>query len=137
MDETELEKLARLSGRVASKAIDALERRGYDIRGKMSAPYQQNSPSHSSEARIGRLNAVSNDSATRDRVQASAFMCISAGAESSKTRPDPVRRRLRPRRLGMLDTYSRQAPHAHESQNPINLADLDPPCSRSPAISVF
>jgi hypothetical protein len=38
MDETKLEKLARLSGRVASKAIDALERRGYDIRGKMSAP---------------------------------------------------------------------------------------------------
>jgi quercetin dioxygenase-like cupin family protein len=38
MDETKIEKLARLSGRVASKVAGALERRGYDIRGKMSAP---------------------------------------------------------------------------------------------------
>jgi len=38
MDETKIEKLARLSGRVASKVVGALERRGYDIRGKMSAP---------------------------------------------------------------------------------------------------
>src|SRR6267378_2351633 len=38
MDETKIEKLARLSGRVASKVVDALERRGYDIRGKTSAP---------------------------------------------------------------------------------------------------
>jgi hypothetical protein len=34
MDETKIEKLARLSGRVASKVSRALERRGYDIRGK-------------------------------------------------------------------------------------------------------
>jgi len=38
MEETKLEKLARLSGRVTSKALGALERRGYDIRGKLSAP---------------------------------------------------------------------------------------------------
>jgi hypothetical protein len=38
MDETKIEKLARLSGRVALKVVGALERRGYDIRGKMSAP---------------------------------------------------------------------------------------------------
>jgi hypothetical protein len=38
MGKTKLEKFARLSGRIASKAISELERRGYDIRGKMSAP---------------------------------------------------------------------------------------------------
>lgn len=38
MDETKLEKLARMSGKAASKALGALERRGYDIRGKLSAP---------------------------------------------------------------------------------------------------
>ena len=38
MDETKIEKLARLSGRVAWKVVGALERRGYDIRGKMSTP---------------------------------------------------------------------------------------------------
>jgi hypothetical protein len=38
MDETKLEKFARLSGKAASRAIEALERRGYDIRGKLSAP---------------------------------------------------------------------------------------------------
>ena len=38
MDETKLEKLARLSGKAASRALGALERRGYDIRGKLSAP---------------------------------------------------------------------------------------------------
>ena len=38
MDQTKIEKLARLSGRVVSKVAGALERRGYDIRGKMSAP---------------------------------------------------------------------------------------------------
>jgi protein tyrosine phosphatase (PTP) superfamily phosphohydrolase (DUF442 family) len=38
MDETKIEKLARLSGKAASKALGALERRGYDIRGKLSAP---------------------------------------------------------------------------------------------------
>jgi hypothetical protein len=38
MDETELEKLARLSGKATSKALGALERRGYDLRGKLSVP---------------------------------------------------------------------------------------------------
>ena len=38
MDETKLEKLARLSGKATSKALDALGRRGFDIRGKLSAP---------------------------------------------------------------------------------------------------
>jgi hypothetical protein len=38
MDKTKLEKLARVSGRLASKALIALERRGYGIRGKMSVP---------------------------------------------------------------------------------------------------
>jgi hypothetical protein len=38
MDEIKVEKLARLSGRVAWKVVGALERRGYDIRGKISAP---------------------------------------------------------------------------------------------------
>jgi len=38
MGETKIEKLARLSGGIASKVVGALERRGYDIRGKMSAP---------------------------------------------------------------------------------------------------
>jgi hypothetical protein len=38
MEKTKLEKLARMSGKAASKALDALERRGLDIRGKLSAP---------------------------------------------------------------------------------------------------
>src|SRR6266403_2992617 len=38
MDETKLEKLARLSGKATSKALDALGKRGFDIRGKLSAP---------------------------------------------------------------------------------------------------
>jgi hypothetical protein len=38
MDETELETLARLSGKATSKALGALERRGYDLRGKLSVP---------------------------------------------------------------------------------------------------
>ena len=38
MEESALEKLARLSGKNASKALDALARRGYDIRGKLAAP---------------------------------------------------------------------------------------------------
>jgi hypothetical protein len=38
MEETTLEKLARLSGRATSKALDALGRRGVDIHGKLSAP---------------------------------------------------------------------------------------------------
>jgi hypothetical protein len=38
MDEAKLEKLARLSGKATWKALDALGRRGFDIRGKLSAP---------------------------------------------------------------------------------------------------
>jgi len=38
MEETKLEKLARLSGKATSKALDALGKRGFDIRGKLSAP---------------------------------------------------------------------------------------------------
>jgi hypothetical protein len=38
MGETKLEKLARLFGKASSKALGALERRGYDIRGKLTAP---------------------------------------------------------------------------------------------------
>jgi protein tyrosine phosphatase (PTP) superfamily phosphohydrolase (DUF442 family) len=38
MEETKLEKLARLAGKATSKALDALGERGFDIRGKLSAP---------------------------------------------------------------------------------------------------
>jgi hypothetical protein len=38
MEETKLEKLARLSGKATSKALDALGKCGFDIRGKLSAP---------------------------------------------------------------------------------------------------
>jgi quercetin dioxygenase-like cupin family protein len=38
MDETKLENLARLSGRASSKALDALGKHGFDLRGKLSAP---------------------------------------------------------------------------------------------------
>jgi hypothetical protein len=38
MEETKLERLARLSGKATSKALDALGKRGFDIRGKLSAP---------------------------------------------------------------------------------------------------
>jgi hypothetical protein len=38
MDETKLERFARLSGKAASKALGALERRGYNLREKLSAP---------------------------------------------------------------------------------------------------
>ena len=38
MEETKLEKLARLSGKATSKALDALRKRGFDIRGKLSTP---------------------------------------------------------------------------------------------------
>jgi hypothetical protein len=41
MDETKIEKLARRLGPVASKVIDALEREGVDIRGKVSAPIRR------------------------------------------------------------------------------------------------
>jgi hypothetical protein len=48
MDETKIEKLARLSGRVASKVVGSLERRGYDISGKMFAPISRVPPPRSS-----------------------------------------------------------------------------------------
>jgi protein tyrosine phosphatase (PTP) superfamily phosphohydrolase (DUF442 family) len=38
METTKLEKLARLSGRVTSKALDVLGKSGFDIRGKLTAP---------------------------------------------------------------------------------------------------
>jgi hypothetical protein len=38
MEETKLEKLARLSGKAAAKALDALNRHGIDLRGKLSEP---------------------------------------------------------------------------------------------------
>ena len=38
MDTTKLERFARLSGKLASKALDKLEQRGVDIRGKLNAP---------------------------------------------------------------------------------------------------
>ena len=38
METTKLEKLARLSGKATSKALDALGKSGFDIRGKLSAP---------------------------------------------------------------------------------------------------
>ena len=38
METTKLEKLARLSDKATSKALDALGKRGFDIRGKLSAP---------------------------------------------------------------------------------------------------
>jgi hypothetical protein len=36
--ETKLEKLARLSGKATSKALDALGQHGFVLRGKLSAP---------------------------------------------------------------------------------------------------
>ena len=44
MEETKLEKLARFSGKATSKALDALGKRGFDIRGKLSTPIQPRSP---------------------------------------------------------------------------------------------
>ena len=38
MDETKIEKLAHLSGKAASKALGALERRGFKLRDMLSAP---------------------------------------------------------------------------------------------------
>ena len=38
MEETKVEKLARLSGKATWKVLDALGKRGFDIRGKLSAP---------------------------------------------------------------------------------------------------
>jgi hypothetical protein len=38
MEETKLEKLAGLSGKAASKALDTIGRHGFDLRGKLSAP---------------------------------------------------------------------------------------------------
>jgi protein tyrosine phosphatase (PTP) superfamily phosphohydrolase (DUF442 family) len=52
MEKTKLEKLARLSGKATSKALDALGKRGFDIRGKLFAPI-----SRSTEAKIERVMA--------------------------------------------------------------------------------
>jgi protein tyrosine phosphatase (PTP) superfamily phosphohydrolase (DUF442 family) len=52
MEKTKLEKLARLSGKATSKALDALGKRGFDIRGKLFAPI-----SRSAEAKIERVMA--------------------------------------------------------------------------------
>lgn len=41
MEETKLEKFARLSGKTAAKALEALDRRGFDLRGKLSAPIRR------------------------------------------------------------------------------------------------
>ncbi len=38
MEDTKLEKLTRLSGKATSKAFDALGKRGFDVRGKLTAP---------------------------------------------------------------------------------------------------
>ena len=38
MNETTLEKLARMSGKATSTALDALGRHGIDLRGKLSEP---------------------------------------------------------------------------------------------------
>jgi hypothetical protein len=48
-----------MSAKAASKALGALERRGYDCPWKAVRRHQQSSPSRSSKAKIGRLNAVS------------------------------------------------------------------------------
>jgi len=37
-EETKLEKLALVSGKATSKGLDVLARRGFDLRGKLSAP---------------------------------------------------------------------------------------------------
>jgi hypothetical protein len=38
MEETKLEKLARVSGKATSTGLDALARHGFDLRVKLSAP---------------------------------------------------------------------------------------------------
>jgi hypothetical protein len=38
MEQTKLEKWARISGKLASKALGKLEERGVDIRGKLNTP---------------------------------------------------------------------------------------------------
>jgi protein tyrosine phosphatase (PTP) superfamily phosphohydrolase (DUF442 family) len=58
MEETKLEKLARLSGKATSKALDALGKRGFDIRGKLSTPISRvPRPGSSTEAKIERVMA--------------------------------------------------------------------------------
>jgi len=37
-EDTRLEKLARVSGKVTAKGLDALARHGFDLRAKLSAP---------------------------------------------------------------------------------------------------
>ena len=57
MEETKLEKLARLSGKAASKALDALGKRGFDIRGKLSAPISRDPRNPFTEAKNERVMA--------------------------------------------------------------------------------
>jgi hypothetical protein len=38
MEESKLEKFARLSGKATSKALDVLERQGFDLRKKLATP---------------------------------------------------------------------------------------------------
>ena len=56
--ETKIEKLARLSGQ--AEVVGAPKRRGYDIRGKMSAPISRVFPSRSAQAKVARLNGSRN-----------------------------------------------------------------------------
>src|SRR5467141_1428285 len=52
MEETKLEKLARLAGKATSKALDALGKRGFDIRGTVHADQPSSPPGSSTEAKI-------------------------------------------------------------------------------------
>jgi hypothetical protein len=54
MEETKLEKLARVSGKATSRGLDALARHGFDLRGKLSTPISRVSPLGSfTEAKTG------------------------------------------------------------------------------------
>jgi len=58
MEKTKLEHLARLSGKATSKALDVLAKRGFDIRGKLSAPINRvPRPAPPPKAKIERLMA--------------------------------------------------------------------------------
>ncbi len=55
MEETKLEKFARLSGKATSKVLDALGKRGFDVRGKLSEPISRvPRPRSSTEAKSER-----------------------------------------------------------------------------------
>jgi hypothetical protein len=76
MDETKIEKLARLSGRVASKVAGALERRGYDIRGKISASISR------VPRRAPAPKPKSNDRTTSDWL--GRFIALDGGSDSDR-----------------------------------------------------